>query len=129
MSTFKDIVILDTILAPELFYMPGDVTTIQFNGAGYITTGGTSIRTFMSFDKLVHSSVQSFTVDEQNTTIRQDGKYIFGNSNQNASWNGTITLVRRGCTFILNFTAPSALFNCINNAPVGILSNLTIHFN
>ena len=129
MSTFKDIIVQGTILANELFYMPGDVTTIQFNGAGYITTGSTSIRTFLAFDKIVHSSVSSFTVDEENTTVRQNGNYIYGNGNQNVSWNGTISLVRRGCAYILNFVAPSALSNAVNNSSVGILSNLTIHFN
>ena len=129
MSTFKNVNILDTILAKELFYMPGDIAYVSGKFCGYITGGRKLIYASIPMNKIVHSSVQSATaIDNAGTTIRQNDVYIFGSADQNVKWTDEIKIVITQEQLSVNLHSSTAL-NAINNSPVGILySELVIYF-
>ena len=129
MSTFKNVNILDTILAKELFYMPGDVAYVSGKFCGYITGGRKQVYASIPMNKIVHSSVQSATaIDNAGTTIRQNDVYIFGSADQNVKWTDEIEIALTQEQLSVNLYSSTAL-DAINNSPVGILySELVIYF-
>ena len=129
MSTFKNVNILDTILAKELFYMPGDVAYVSGKFCGYITGGRKQVYASIPMNKIVHSSVQSATaIDNAGTTIRQNDVYIFGSADQNVKWTDEIEISLTQEQLSVNLYSSTAL-DAINNSPVGILySELVIYF-
>ena len=129
MSTFKNVNILDTILAKELFYMPGDVAYVSGKFCGYITGGRKQVYASIPMNKIVHSSVQSATaIDNTGTTIRQNDVYIFGSADQNVKWTDEIEIALTQEQLSVNLYSSTAL-DAINNSPVGILySELVIYF-
>lgn len=129
MSTFNNVNVLDSILAKELFYMPGDVERVEGKFGGYLTGGYKEIYTTISLNKIVHSSVSSITaVDEGGITIRQNSKYLYGSGLQNIKWEETINIILTGNTVSVTLLSSTNL-DGINNDPVGILfSNLMLYF-
>lgn len=129
MSTFNNVNVLDSILAKELFYMPGDVEKVGGKFCGYLTGGNKDIYTTISLNKIIHSSVSSITaVDEGGITIRQNGGYLYGSGAQNTKWTDTISIVLLDNTVSVTLLSSTNL-DGINNNPVGILfSNLVFYF-
>ena len=130
MSTFNNVNVLDSILAKELFYMPGDVAYVSGKFCGYITGGRKNIYTSIPMNKIVHSSVQSATaIDNGGTTIRQDDVYVYGDGGQNVKWNGNLYVILTDEQLSITLESSTAL-NAVNNSTVGILfMELAIYFN
>lgn len=130
MSTFKNVNILDTILAKELFYMPGDVVNGAFVGAGHITGGAKSVRFGLSINKIIHSSVSTITmIDNGGTTLRQDNKYVYGDANEKTKWDGTIDVINYsgGSSLFVRITSDS-ISGATNNSAIGILMYYQLKF-
>ena len=128
MSSFKNVNILDTILAKELFYMPGDTVSGVFVGAGHITGGAKSVRFGLSINKIIHSSVSTITmIDNGGTTLRQDNKYVYGDSTEKIKWDGIIDVIIRGGSLFVRITSDS-ISGATNNSAIGILMYYQLKF-
>ena len=129
MSTFKNVNILDTILAKELFYMPGDTVSGVFVGAGHITSGAKSVRFGLSINKIIHSSVSTITmIDNGGTTLRQDNKYVYGDGTEAIKWDGTIDVINVGESSLFVRITSNSISGATNNSAIGILMYYQLKF-
>lgn len=131
MSTFKNIVITESIQSNELFYMPGDIIIDGiFFGAGYITTAKTNIYVDFPLNKIIHDSVSSITIEDTSVTLRQGNMYIYGNGDQNVKWDGTFSFIYGAGSYYLRLEAKTALSSATNNDTVGVrIDGYTLKFN
>lgn len=112
----------------DMYYMPGNTETIYLYGGGYLTSGKTSITTFASLCKPVHSSVSSVSLvsaSGNTVTVRQNGSYLADGVNP-STLNARFTKRPNGIQ--INLTKSSG-FGGTNNDSVGINMIATIKFN
>ena len=131
MSTFKNVNILDTVLAKELFYMPGDTVIGVFSGAGHITSGAKTVRFPLSLNKIIHSSVSTITItDNGGTTLRQNGEYVYGDSSEGVKWDGTADIISvAGSAPLFVRLTSNSISGATNNSAIGIIMYYQLKFN
>lgn len=134
MSTFKninvenDINIGGLIYGSQFYVKPGDVFNSKIDTSGIITSGKKVIGFLLPFFKYLDSSVTGYTLSFSGC-IRQNDKYIFGDSSENTTFTGTNHLIfNQGGSIRIRMQFDTALSTAINNDAVAITGTVSVKF-
>lgn len=109
----------------DLFYKSGESATLYYYGGGYITASSTSVRFLVPYSKLA-SRVTTATFVSGSAVIRQNGKYISGETWTLTANNVTLYKDSNGILVYLNKSA--GFTGATNNSPVGVQLTIKVRF-
>ena len=114
-------------LKNKMIYKSGDTVSIRYQGGGFITTGGQSLRFTLTLDKPITATKAKLVGF---LTLRQEGKYIYGSAEENTSiesLNQNSSHIS-ACGVTFNIEKNDGFKDAVNNHAVGVLFNGTIEF-
>lgn len=109
------------------YYSPGDSITINFEGAGFITTNRTEVRFTIPISRPIFSNAASVG-SVNGMIVRQNGKYCYGSTA--SAWAKPLSYTADVCE---NFVIVKAKFGntanvSMNNAACGVAASIKITF-
>ena len=111
------------------YYTAGDSITFELNTAGYVTTGGASIRFFVPLSKPIIGSPTVTITSGSGMTIRQNGQYTHGSSSSASVKPQTYsTIGSTGGNGIVIVATMNQTTNVTNNDSLGVYWHGTITF-
>ena len=111
------------------YYSAGDSITFELNTAGYVTTGGNSIRFVVPLSKPIIGSPTITIASLSGIMIRQNGQYTHGSSSSTAvKPQSYSTIGSTGGNGVVVVVTMSTTTNVTNNDSLGVYWHGTITF-
>lgn len=115
----------ETVYRP--YYRKGDVISMQWRGAGYITSSSNMVWFAIPFSKPVIGSPTVTVTSVDGLILRQGGKYVCGTAA--STWKKPSSIqCSRNSDFLYIGCEMSATTNAVNNESVGIQASIKITF-